>query len=85
MTPVIQIYKSMVRLEKPDYTTEARQLLDYWDDSIVSKAGFLADQTLYLPVGTEQVSDLKLLYCHTDRIKNKVHSVYTYDICEGRQ
>lgn len=59
MTPVIQIYKSMVRLEKPDYTTEARQLLDHWDGSIVSKAGYLADHTLFLPVGTEQAPGLK--------------------------
>ena len=59
MTEVIQILKSVERIEKPDYSTETRQLLDQWGDSFVSKTGYLKDRTLILPTDTKQEPDLK--------------------------
>ena len=59
MTHVIQIFKSVERIEKLDYSTESRQLLDKWGDSFVSKTGYLTDSTLLLPINKEQEPDLK--------------------------
>lgn len=59
MTDVIQIFKSVERIEKPDYTTETRQILDQWGESFVSKTGYLTEHTLCLPTGTKQEPDLK--------------------------
>jgi len=59
MTEVIQILKSVERIEKPDYSTETRQLLDQWGESFVSKTGYLTDRTLILPTDTKQEPGLK--------------------------
>lgn len=53
MTPVIQIYKSVHRFEKPNYTTETRKKLNQWPDSIISRIGYLEDGRLVLPAGIE--------------------------------
>jgi len=58
MTDVIQIFKSVERIKKPDYSTETRHLLHKWGDSIVSKTGYLSDGTLVLPIDKKQEPDL---------------------------
>lgn len=58
MTDVIQIWKSLRKIEKPNYTPEARQL-EVWESERVSKTGYLENGTLYLPVDTESKPDLK--------------------------
>ena len=52
MIDVIQILKSVERIDKSDYTTASRQLLDQWDNSFVSSTGFLTDRTVILPPDT---------------------------------
>ncbi len=59
MPDVIQILKSVERIKKPDYSTEARQLPGPWGDSFVSRTGFLEDHTLFLPTDTKHEPDLK--------------------------
>lgn len=58
MTDVIQVWKSLRRIEKPDYSPETRQL-DVWQNERFSKTGYLENGTLYLPVDTESKPDLK--------------------------
>lgn len=59
MTDVIQIFKSVERIQKPDYSTETRLFFDKWEQSFISKTGYLAGQTLFLPTGTKQDPDIK--------------------------
>ena len=59
MIDVIQILKSVERIEKSDYSTETRQLVDQWGDKLVSKTGYLTDSTLCLPTDARQEPDLK--------------------------
>ncbi|MCF8232766.1 MAG: hypothetical protein K9J27_11310 [Bacteroidales bacterium] len=49
MTDVIQIFKSVDRIEKPDYDTASRQSVGVWE-TIVSKTGFLKEDTINLPI-----------------------------------
>ncbi|GHE71374.1 hypothetical protein [Roseivirga thermotolerans] len=58
MTDVIQVWKSLRKIEKPDYIPEARQL-EVWESKLVCKTGYLENSTLYLPVGTESKPDIK--------------------------
>jgi hypothetical protein len=49
MTDVIQIFKSVDRIEKPDYNTASRQSVGDWE-TIVSKTGFFKEDTITLPI-----------------------------------
>lgn len=49
MTDVIQIFKSVDRIEKPDYDTASRQSVGVWE-TIVSTTGFLKEDTITLPI-----------------------------------
>ncbi|NVK84912.1 MAG: hypothetical protein HWE21_11370 [Cytophagia bacterium] len=57
-TDVIQIWKSLRRIEKPDYTSEARQV-EVWQKECISKTGYLENGTLYLPTGSTTKPELK--------------------------
>ena len=57
MTDIVQIYKSVDRIEKPDYNTASRQSVGVWE-SIASKTGFLKDGIISLPI--ESKNDPKL-------------------------
>lgn len=59
MIDVIQILKSATRIEKPDYSTETRRILDQWGESFDSKTGYLKDRTLILPTPAKQELELK--------------------------
>lgn len=52
---IIQIYKWAEVIEKPEYNTVSRDRIGNWQ-SIVSRTGFLKDDTLYL--SSEKASDL---------------------------
>lgn len=58
MTDVIQIWKSLRRIEKPDYIPEIRQQ-EVWEKVRVSKTGYLESGTLYLPADTQFKPNLK--------------------------
>lgn len=58
MTDVIQIWKSLKRIEKPDYTPEIRQQ-EVWEKERVSKTGYLESGTLYLPADAQFKPNLK--------------------------
>lgn len=58
MTDVVQIYKSVERIKKPDYDTASRQRVGVWE-SIVSKTGFLKDGILSLPIESKNDPKLK--------------------------
>ncbi len=49
MKDVIQIFKSVERIEKPDYNTASRQSVGDWE-TIASKTGFFKDDTITLPI-----------------------------------
>jgi hypothetical protein len=49
MTDVIQIFKSVDRIEKPDYNTASRQKVGVWE-TIASKTGFLKENIITLPI-----------------------------------
>lgn len=54
MIDVIQIFKSVDRIEKPDYDNASRQNVGIWE-TIISKTGFLKHGTLNLPI--EMIND----------------------------
>lgn len=58
MTDVIQIFKSVDRIEKPDYNTASRQSVGVWE-SIVSKTGFLKEGTISLPIENKNDPQVK--------------------------
>ncbi len=59
MIDVIQIYKSHLRIKKPDYNKQTRKNLENWQESFVSKTGYLKDHTLCLPIETKEEPGLK--------------------------
>ena len=58
MTDVIQIFKSVDRIEKPDYGTTSRQRVGVWE-SIVSKTGFFKEGTITLPIESRNNPTIK--------------------------
>lgn len=58
MTDLIQIFKSVERIEKPDYDTTSRQSVGDWEN-IVSKTGFLKDGTITLPIESKNEPNIK--------------------------
>lgn len=58
MTDIIQLFKSVARIKKPDYNTTSRKIIGEWD-SIVSKTGFLKDETITLPIECKNDPTLK--------------------------
>ena len=53
MTDILQIFKTAIQIEKPDYNTKTRQAIGNWD-SVSSKTGYLSDTTLFLPTDCKQ-------------------------------
>jgi hypothetical protein len=47
---IIQIFKSVVRIKKPDYTSAFHQWAECWEDNILSRSGFVSGSILYLPI-----------------------------------
>lgn len=45
---IIQIFKSVERINKPDYNTESRQNVGNWEN-LLSKVGYAKDGALFLP------------------------------------
>jgi len=58
MIDVIQIFKSVERIEKPDYDSTSRQNVGAWE-SIVSKTGFLKDGIITLPIESKNDPTIK--------------------------
>lgn len=58
MIDVVQVWRSVHVIEKPDYTSEKRISIGKWEDSLVSYTGYLKDGTLYLPVREKRKPDL---------------------------
>lgn len=58
MTDVVQIYKSVDRIEKPDYDTTSRQSVGVWE-TIVSKTGFLNEGIITLPIESKNDPKVK--------------------------
>lgn len=69
MPAVIQIFKSVRIIEKPEYTAEARKVLGIWPDSIESDSGFVENGTLFLQKDLKSRSlDLAVLIILIDDI-----------------
>jgi hypothetical protein len=58
MPAIIQVFKSVVRVPKPDYNTTFRHWAEHWDSIIPSLSGFISDNTLFLPLSEKQNTDI---------------------------
>jgi len=58
MTDIIQIFKSVGFIEKPDYNATSRQSIGNWE-SITSKTGFFKDGTITLPIESKNNLTIK--------------------------
>ena len=60
MTTIIQIFKSVRIIEKPDYTPESRKQLGIWPESIESASGYVENGKIYLPASLKDDLDIYL-------------------------
>lgn len=59
MADIIQIWKSVERIEKPIYKLEPKHSVYKWGNSIISKTGYLQSDTLFLPQNSKKEPNLK--------------------------